>query len=55
MFGLFVHFNRIGIGITQYVAGKFDGHALHTQADTKSRNVVFAGVLGSYELTFDTT
>ena len=52
---LFIHLAAVGIGISQYIAGKFDGNALHTQADTECRNIVCTSVFDSYKLTFDTT
>ena len=51
---LFVHLAAVGIGITQYIAGKFDGHALHTQTDTEGRHVVCTAIFDGDELTFDT-
>ena len=50
---LFVHFARIGVGVSQHVAGKLDGHALHAQADAEGGDIVSAGVFDSYEFTGD--
>ena len=52
---LFIHLAAVGISIAQYIAGKFDGDALHAQTDTECGNIVCTSVLDSYKLTFDTT
>ena len=49
-----LHLGRIGIRHTQNVAGKFNHHTLHTQADTQARHIVFAGIFQGSELSFDT-
>ena len=49
------HFCRIGILQSHYIAGKFDHHALHTQTDTQTRDIVFTGILQCGKFTFNTT
>ena len=55
MRSLFVHFAAVGIGVSQHIARKFDGHALHAEADAECRHVVCAAVFGSDELSFDSS
>ena len=52
---LFIHFARIGICVSQYVAGKFNGNALHAQADTECRNIVRTRIFDGYELSGNAT
>ena len=45
MRSLLVHLARVCILIAEHVAGKFDNHHLHTEADTECRNIMLTGVL----------
>ena len=48
-----VHLGRVGITVFQHVAGKFNHHHLHTQADAERRHVVGAGVSHGDDFPFD--
>ena len=55
MRGLFVHLPAVCIGKSQYVAGEFDGHALHAQTDAEGGDVVCAPVVGCRQFAFDSS
>ena len=55
MSGLLVHLLGMCIGIAQHIACKLDRHHLETKAETEGGYVMFATILGSDELSFDTT
>ena len=49
------HLTRVGVFVTQHVAGKFDDHHLHAEAYTEGRQVVDTRILHSDNLAFDAT
>ena len=53
MLGFWVHFRAVGIGKSEDVAGKFDDHHLHAEADAEGGDVVGAGVLNGCDFAFD--
>ena len=43
------------ISKSEYVAGKLNGHDLHTQAQAKTGQALFTGIAGGCDLALDTS
>ena len=49
-----IDFGAVGIGISQYITGKFDRHGLHSHTNPQTRKIVFAGIFQCSKFTFHT-
>ena len=55
MLRLAVEFGGVGISISQHIAGELYHHHLHTEADTESRQVLFAAIASGNKFSFRAT